>query len=324
MRHLPIVSLALATAIAIPLPATARAASSSTVQQAAGFYRFRVGNYVVTALSDGTAAIPWDKILQGTPPERVRSIFAAVGEVTTRDTSINAFLVDTGTKRVLIDTGAGSLFGDCCGRLPKALTDAGYPVDTIGAVLLTHVHGDHSGGLTDKGRRVFPKADIYLARAEYDYWMSDANQVRAKAGHKKMFAEGRAALAPYDAAGRLRFFTGETSIFPGITAIPAPGHTPGHSFYRVAAGSDHLLIVGDIIHAAEVQFPYPAVTVEFDADPAQARSTRERILADLARSHELVAAAHVSFPGLGHVTRNGTGYAWTAQPYQASITNGGQ
>ncbi|WP_414832150.1 MBL fold metallo-hydrolase [Afifella sp. YEN Y35] len=212
---------------------------------------------------------------------------------------------------MLIDAGAGALFGACCGRLPTVLQQAGYPAETIDAVLLTHVHGDHSGGLTVAGERVFPNADIYLSQAEYDYWMSDDERARAGESHKKMFAEGRAALAPYEAAGRLHFFTGETALFPEITAIPASGHTPGHSFYRIASQGQHVLVVGDIVHAAEVQFAHPNVTADFDADPAQARATRERTLSELAETHELVAAEHVSFPGLGHVTQNGSGYQWT-------------
>jgi len=329
MHFRSIIARALAgIAIALPVgmatPAYSQPVTVQSAQQAPGFYRFKVGSYLVTVLSDGTASVPWDKILKGMEPDQIHSVFAGVGETVGRDTSINAFLVDTGSKRILVDAGAGPLFGDCCGRLPKVLEDAGYPVDTIDAVLLTHVHGDHSGGIADGSRRVFPNADLHLARSEYDFWMSDAELARAKASHKQMFAEGRAALMPYVEAERVRFFDGESEIFPGVTALPAPGHTPGHSFFRIADGEDRVLVVGDIIHAQEVQFPHPHVTAEFDIDPAQAKATRERVLDELVRSRELVAADHVSFPGLGHVTQNGEGYAWTAKPYQASVTRAGQ
>lgn len=300
--------------------AAAPAEPAAPQQQAPAFYRFKLGGLIVTALSDGTAAIPWDTILQGMPPERIRAIFADLGETTLRDTSINAFVVDTGSQRILIDAGAGGLFGDCCGRLPAVLSAAGYPAQTIDAVLLTHVHGDHSGGLVANGARVFTNADIYLARSEYDYWMSDRARKQAPASHKAMFDEGRVALAPYDAAGRLKFFSGTTALFPEITAIPAPGHTPGHTFYRIASAGEHLLVVGDIIHAAEVQLPFPAVTAQFDVDPDQARATRERTFAELAKTQELVAADHVSFPGLGRITQDAGTYHWIAMPYQGAVT----
>ena len=113
-------------------------------------------------------------------------------------------------------------------------------------------------------------ADVYLAKAELDFWTSDAARDQAKASHKKMFVEGRAALAPYQAAGRIRTFPGPAELFPGITAIPAPRHTPGHTFYRIESHGRRMLVVGDIVHAAEIQLPDPSVTIDFDIDPAAA------------------------------------------------------
>lgn len=293
--------------------------SSTQQRQAPGYYRFTLGKLTVTALSDGTAAIAWDEILHGLPSDRIRRIFEHFGESAQRDTSINAFLVDTGSRRILIDTGAGTLFGKCCGRLPAALRQAGYSPGAIDVVLLTHVHGDHSAGLSANGERLFPNADVYLARDEYDYWMSDVAREQAPAEHQDMFVEGRAALAPYDKAGRLRFFTGTTSLFPEITAIPAPGHTPGHSFFRITSEGDQLLVVGDIIHAAEVQLSFPAVTARFDVDSDQARATRKHALARLAQTRQLVAANHVSFPGLGRITQHAGTYRWAAMPYRGAV-----
>ena len=204
------------------------------------------------------------------------------------------------------------------------LAAAGYRPDQIDAVLLTHVHGDHSGGLARGGARAFPNAQLYFAKAELDYWMSDAERARAKPSHQKMFAEGRAALAPYIAAGCIHTFTGRTTLFPGITAIPAPGHTPGHSFYELENDGRRLLVIGDTIHAAEIQLADPSVTVDYDVAPAAAAVQRKAILAQLAQSHELAAGDHLSFPGLGHMVRSGSGFAFVPLPYEDGVAEVGR
>lgn len=291
---------------AAPLTASAEVVSP-VAQNVSSFY---LGNFRVTALSDGTSHVPFDALLRGISPQTVRLIFAKLGEAPDHGTSINAFLIDTGKRRILIDAGAGSDLGNCCGGLPKALARAGYPAETIDVVLLTHLHSDHAGGLTIAGRPTFPNAQIYVSRAEFAFWTSDVEQARADPLHKPLFAQARAALAPYIAADQVRLFDGPAALFPGVAAIPAAGHTPGHSFYRVSSGGRSILIVGDLIHAAEVQLPHPAVTIAFDSDEPGARTMRERSLAASARDQEVVAAAHVAFPGIGHVVREGAGYAW--------------
>jgi glyoxylase-like metal-dependent hydrolase (beta-lactamase superfamily II) len=221
-------------------------------------------------------------------------------------------------------TAEGRLFGECCGRLARMLNAVGYSPESIDAVLLTHVHGDHSGGLAVDGRRVFPNADIYLAKSEFDYWLSDAAKAHAKASHQKMFEEGRAALAPYRAADRIRTFTAPATLFSGVTAVPAPGHTPGHSFYEIESRGHHMRVIGDIVHAAEIQLQRPDVTIDFDVDEPLAAATRKAALDELASTHELVAAPHISFPGLGHILRSGSGFAWAPIPYSTEVREVGQ
>ncbi len=225
-------SLTLAAAIGFAVaPAFAEHPNAAIAKQAPGFYRVSVGNFAVTVLSDGTIRLPFDDLLHGAKAADLDQIYRDAGIDSHRETSINAFLIDTGNKRILIDAGAGTLFGDCCGHLPETLSAAGYSVDQIDAVLLTHVHGDHSGGLTRDNKRVFPNADIYMAKQELDYWMSDAEKSKAPPSHQSMFIQGRAALAPYLAAGKIKTFQGTAELFPGFKTIPAPGHTLGHTFY---------------------------------------------------------------------------------------------
>lgn len=287
--------------------------------QAPGYYRVQLGSYTVTALSDGSLPIPFASLLHGGVQAEIDKAYRNAGIDDHRETSINAFLIDTGSRRILVDAGAGSLFGDCCGHLPEMLAAAGYDVNAIDTILLTHVHGDHSGGITRDGQRVFPNATLYLAKAELDYWMSDEAKAKAKAGHQTMFVKGRAALAPYLAVGRVQTFTAGSEVLPGIRTISAPGHTPGHTLYEVTSAGHSMLFIGDLIHLAEVQLPMPAITLDYDADEAEAAKTRLTMLATLCRTHELVAAPHISFPGLGHVYKQGSGYAWAPIPYAARV-----
>jgi glyoxylase-like metal-dependent hydrolase (beta-lactamase superfamily II) len=293
--------------------------------QSPGFYRVQLGSFTVTALSDGTLGISHAKLLHGGSQAEIDQTYRNAGvDDNHRETSINAFLIDTGSKRILVDAGAGDLFGACCGHVPEMLAAAGYDVNSIDTILLTHVHGDHSGGITGKGKRVFPNATLYLAKDELNYWMSDEAKAKAKASHQAMFVTGRAALAPYLAADRVQTFTAGAEIFPGIRTIATPGHTPGHIQYEFTSAGHTMLFIGDIIHVAEVQLPTPAITIDYDANEAEAAKTRIETLAMLARTHEIVAVPHISFPGLGHIYKQGDGYAWAPVPYAAHVVQVGQ
>jgi glyoxylase-like metal-dependent hydrolase (beta-lactamase superfamily II) len=305
-------------------PISMKAFAQSASTQAPSYYRVQLGSYTVTALSDGTLTIPFAKLLHNGAQAKIDQAYRNAGIDDHRETSINAFLIDTGSKRILVDAGAGDLFGVCCGHLPEMLAAAGYDVNSIDTILLTHVHGDHSGGITRDGKRVFPNATLYLAKAELDYWMSDEAKAKAKASHQAMFVTGRAALAPYLAAGRVQTFTQGAEIFPGIRTIATPGHTPGHTQYEFTSAGHMMLFIGDMIHVAEVQLPMPAITIDYDANEAEAAKTRIETLAMLARTHELVAAPHISFPGLGHIYKQGDGYAWAPVPYAAHAAQVGQ
>lgn len=311
-----------------PVAASAQVApaarSDVPAEQAPGYYRALLGDFTITVLTDGTTPVPFGDLLHGADRAALAAAFARAAAPIDRETSINSFLIDTGRQRILIEAGAGALFGECCGRLPAMLRAAGYAPESIDAILLTHVHGDHSGGLVRDGRRVFPNADLYLAEAELDYWTSDAARASAKASHQRMFDEGRAALAPYRAAGRIRTFDAPVTLFPGVRAVPAPGHTPGHSFYEIESGGQRLRVIGDIVHVAEVQLAQPGITIAFDVDEPLAAATRRAALAELADTRELVAAPHIAFPGLGHVVRRGGGYAWAPLPYSAAVRQIGE
>jgi glyoxylase-like metal-dependent hydrolase (beta-lactamase superfamily II) len=249
-------------------PGDARAAAPQVAQQAPGFYRMMLGRFEVTALLDGTHTFPIPTVLQrprdGGGP---RALLSEVrpGEAEGRlaqaflalpfEGSINAFLINTGSRLVLVDAGAGDLYGACCGKLVANLRAAGYAPEAVDEVLLTHLHADHVGGVMHDGQAVFPNATIRVSRRDADHWLNPANAAAAPQFLLPMFRGAQAALKPYRDAGRLIPFDGEGEVLPGFVAFPTPGHTPGHSSYRVTSGGETLLVWGDIVHVAPIQFP---------------------------------------------------------------------
>jgi glyoxylase-like metal-dependent hydrolase (beta-lactamase superfamily II) len=287
-----------------------------TGQQAPGFYRLRLGDFRITVLSDGTASRDLPTIMS--KPEDVRAAFAAAHEAIPVDISINCFLVDTGVMKVLVDTGAGTLFGETSGQLIVNMRAAEYSPEDIDAILLTHIHGDHSGGLTVAGQRVFPNALVYVDRRDVDHWLSESEETKVAPNRKQTFEQSRQTVGPYMQAGKLRTFEGATELFPGIHSVPLNGHTPGHTAYMLKSREQRLLLWGDTVHAAEAQFADPSITIDYDVDPKQAIQSRSRALATAAREGYLVGGAHLSFPGLGHVGTERGNYTWVPAPYKSS------
>lgn len=302
-------------AAVLPAIATAQTATPPAQQktQVPGYYRMMVGQLEVTALYDGYIDLD-PKILRYTSAREVQSLLARMFVESTpgMQTAVNAYLIHTGSHLVLVDTGAAACFGPTLGRIGENLRAAGYAPEQIDTVLLTHLHGDHACGLAANGKAAFPNATVYVDKADADYWLSEANAAAAPKEAQGLFAMARAAVAPYQAAQRFRPFNGGAGVEPvsGVRAVPANGHTPGHSGYLFTSGKDSLLLWGDIVHSHAVQFRRPQVAIEFDVDSKQAVITRQRILADAAKGRLWVGGAHMPFPGLGHVRRDAAGYAW--------------
>jgi glyoxylase-like metal-dependent hydrolase (beta-lactamase superfamily II) len=305
-----------AAAVLVIAGAAAHAAAPQVRTQVPGWYRTMLGRFEITALSDGTHTFPVDTVMTDVTPAAVDAALARNDLHRPVQGSINAFLVNTGTQLVLIDTGAGALYGDCCGKLLANLRAAGYAPEQVDVVLLTHLHKDHVGGVDAGGKPAFPNAVVRAAGADADYWLSGERRAAAPAFLTSFFDSAAAALAPYTAAGRFQPFAPGATLLPGIRAVAEPGHTPGHSGYLVEDGGRALLVWGDVVHVAAVQLDQVQATVKYDTSAPEARATRTGLLERAAREHLLVGAAHVAFPGLGHVRRDGAGYAWVPLNYE--------
>ena len=288
------------------------------VQQIPGFIHRRVGDLVVTAISDGYLDGSLD-VLRNIDVAEAADLVRAAFRPVPRRTSVNCFLVRGADRTILIDTGCGDTMQPTAGRLFANLDAAGVPLASVDTILFTHMHGDHSNGLVDAaGQPRFPNATVSMHAAEWAYWSDASNlaEVQRSGRGVPYFDTARRQMAPY--LDRFRpFESGE--VAPGITAVPLPGHTPGHTGYRIGSGADSLLIWGDIAHVPEVQIPRPEVTVIYDVDPAQAEASRRRILAEAAIAGQLVAGMHLHFPGYAHLVQDGATYRLVPEPWRQEM-----
>jgi len=307
--------LASAAAIALCTAfAPAQAAAPMAKTPAPGFFRLMVGDIEVTPISDGTVDLPTDQLLRE-KPETTRAILEKNYLKVPTETSDNAFLINTGSKLVLVDTGAGALFGPTLGKLLANLKAAGYQPEQIDEIYITHMHGDHVGGLVSDGKRVFPNAIVRAGKADADYWLSKANLDKAPADKKGFFQGAQTALNPYVEAGKFKAIEGDGELVPGVSAVAEHGHTPGHTTYAVDSKGQKLVLIGDLIHVAAVQFDNPTVTIGFDSDEKAAFAARKKVFDAAAKNGWLVGGAHLQFPGLGHIASQGKGYRWIPVNY---------
>lgn len=265
----------------------------SMFAQDATTYTYRVGQIEVSLLNENQGQGN-ESILLGHTPEILKETIPAG----TFPNAVNAFLIKNEGKYILADTGFGR-------KLFDNLAASGVSPEKIDIVLLTHMHGDHIGGMFKDGTKAFPNSKVYIAKAEYDYWSSGE---KANETANKIFTQYKEQLVIFDPVE----FNAEQNLLTGIKAIKAYGHTPGHTLFLIESGREQLLIWGDITHAQVVQIPYPAVAVTYDVDPTQAIASRKAVLKYVAEKNIPVAGMHIPYPGIGKITTgNGDGYIYT-------------
>jgi glyoxylase-like metal-dependent hydrolase (beta-lactamase superfamily II) len=309
----------LCLSLASPQPEAQQITAESKLDKLqAGFYRIKIGTIDVIALSDGTAGFEVLEMLS--EPKEAQKLLAKAYVKSPVDASVNAFLIQLGQRRILIDTGSGELLGPKLNKLPVSLSAVGVSPEQITDILLTHIHPDHSGGLTVGSRRVFPGAVVHVDKRELDFWTDKAVGEKLPEPSKSFFQTVEKTVGPYIASKQIQTFDGATRLFTGIRAIPAYGHTPGQTFYALEDNGEKLVFLGDTIHAPDVQFDAPSITIKFDIDQKLAAIQRERAFADAAKNGYLVAFAHMYFPGVGRVRKEGNHYRWIPVPYMNDAT----
>ncbi len=278
-------------------------------------FPFQVGNFECIAISDGTFVYSDQSFFVNAPKKRMDQVLwkynIQSGEITTPWTSL---FIDTGKHRVLVDTGAGAGLVPSAGKLFQNMQTAGIEAEDIDTVILTHGHPDHIGGINDAGGKpAFPKARYVMWKDEWEFWISDPDLGQLNIGEEiKQFIlmSARKNLPPI--RDQLDLIDHETQLLPGIEAIAAPGHTPGHMALAISSRGEQLLHISDtVLYPVHIEQPdwYPG----FDFAPEHAMATKRKILDRAAAEKAMVFGFHFPFPGLGHVIGKGKGWEWQPQ-----------
>ena len=315
-RRRLLVNAAAATAgiaLAPSLPRSTHAAAPQSGKQAPAFYRFKVGDFEITVVSDGGRPRPiYDGLVRNASKDEVMAVAeAAFMPKSTFISHFNPIVVNTGSKLILIDTGFGPKIGPTVGLLPSTLVAAGIDPKTIDVVVISHLHGDHILGLkTVNGDLAFPNAEIKVPAKDWSFWMNDDNMKKATEDFtKSTFAANRTVFGGI--TDKIAMYEWGQEIAPGIMAIDTSGHTPGHTSFAITSGSGHFLVQSDVTNVPALFLRNPHWQIVFDHEPEKAAQTRRRFLDMAATDRTLVIGYHFPFPGLGYVEKDGPGYRLT-------------
>lgn len=287
----------------------ARAGAPFAAAQAPSAYRYKLGDYQLTAVYDGIWYLPIDgKLMRNASGEDVNAALAAAFLApNVLPISFTALLVNTGKQLILIDTGTAGQIVDTAGSMVANLAAAGVTPDQIDTILISHFHPDHINGLRTKdGDKVFRKAEILVPEPEWAFWMDDGQQARAEGTVLRYFRNARRIFK--DIAGEVRRFTPGAEVAPGIVSIAAYGHTPGHTAFAIHAGGQSMLAMSDTVRNPYLFARHPDWQPTFDMDGPTAVTARRRMLDQAAADRMLVEAYHFPFPACGHIARTATGY----------------
>ena len=325
-RHLLSTAAGLGAAVALGPLGTANAAAPPVGKQNAGFYRYKVGDFEVTVVTDGVSRFKLpDTFVANVKADEVKNALAAAHM--DREIFNNTFtpvVVNTGSKLVLIDTGMGEAgFAQSKGAVGQFLSNlqaAGLKPEDIDTVIISHYHGDHINGLLmDDNSLTYPNAEIAVPAKEHQFWMDDGEMSRAPKGRMEGLFKNNRRVFNAEVLKRVRTYEWGKEVMPGITAVETAGHTPGHTSLLVTSGNGKVFVQGDVTHVPYLFARNPGWHLMFDQDPTKAEATRRKTYDMLASEKMMVQGFHYPFPAHAYIEKTATGYRETMVPWNAAI-----
>jgi len=315
-----------ATTLAPFVTSPVRAAAPLADKQAAGFYRYKVGDIEVTVVTDGANRLPiTDAFVVNVKKEEVNAaLVAAFMEPGVFVGPYNPIVLNTGGKLTLIDTGTSEAAyvssKGATGQLMVNLAAAGIEAGAIDTVIISHYHSDHINGLLKADKSLaFPNAEILVPANEHQFYMDDGNMSRATKGRvEDVFKNARRVISG-ELLKRLRTYEWDKDVVPGVLAVGTPGHTPGHTSHVVSSGSSKVYVQADVTHAPFLFARNPGWHAYYDQDPVMAEATRRKVYDMLSAEKMLVQGFHYPFPSVAHVEKTSTGYREIPMPWSPVI-----
>jgi glyoxylase-like metal-dependent hydrolase (beta-lactamase superfamily II) len=294
--------------------------------QAPGWYRYKVGGFEVTVVTDGVNRFKLpDDFVTNVKKEDVQAQLAAVHmDTETFYNPYNPIVINTGSKLVLMDTGTGEAANvsskGAIGQLQANLAAAGIDPKSFDAVVISHYHGDHINGLLKADNTpAFPNAEVLVPANEHKYWMDDGEMSRAPKGRIETNFKNVRRVFNAEIMKRLRTYEWDKEVIPGLTALGTPGHSPGHTSFVLASGASKVYVQADVTHVPFLFVRHPEWHAFYDQDPGMAETTRRKVYDMLVADRMMVQGFHYPFPSHAFVERNGSGYREIAVPWNATL-----
>jgi glyoxylase-like metal-dependent hydrolase (beta-lactamase superfamily II) len=315
-----------AAGLVAAVPGPVWAAAPLLGKQAAGFYRYKVGSFEITVVTDGVnrMKLPDVMVINATKDQVNEALAAAYMEKDVFVGPYNPIIVNTGSKLALIDTGTGEAAFNSTkgvsGQLMNNLAAAGIDFKTIDTVIISHYHSDHVNGLLKAdGSLAFPNAEVLVPAVEHKYWMDDGEMSRAPKGRVEGVFKNNRRVFNAEVMKRLRTYEWGKEVIPGITAVDTSGHTIGHTAHVLSSGNGKVFVQADVTHVPYLFARNPGWRPYYDQDPVAAEATRRKIYDMLVAERMMVQGFHYPFPSLAYVEKAGNGYREIPVPWNPTI-----